>query len=143
MTSTRIFNNGPPRVKDFHVGEENFTSLSFMPIPHSVQITLAALIFDGVLDRYPRLKFGAIELGASWIPSGMRFMDSAAAAFIKNEPRLQKLTLKPSEFVQRQVCAHGCACRRAILLRQLRRSHGRRLAQVYALMIALKSNYYH
>jgi uncharacterized protein len=99
------FNNGLPRVKDFHGGEENFTSLSFMPIPHSVQITLAALIIDGVLDRYPLLKFGAIELGASWIPSWMRFMDSAAAAFLRNEERLQKLSLKPSEFVQRQVRA--------------------------------------
>ena len=97
------FNNGLPRVKDFHGGEENFTSLSFMPIPHSVQITLAALIIDGVLERHPDLKFGAIELGASWVPSWMRFMDSAAAAFVKNEPRLQKLSLKPSEFVRRQV----------------------------------------
>ena len=99
------FNNGLPRVKDFHGGEENFTSLSFMPIPHSVQITLAALIIDGVLDRHPRLRFGAIELGASWLPSWMRFMDSAAGAFIKNEERLRKLSLKPSEFVQRQVRA--------------------------------------
>jgi len=99
------FNNGRPRVKDFHGGEENFTSLSFMPIPQSVQITLAALIIDGVLDRHPRLRFGAIELGASWVPSWMRFMDSAAGAFIKNEERLQKLSLKPSEFVQRQVRA--------------------------------------
>jgi uncharacterized protein len=97
------FNNGLPRVKDFHGGDENFTSLSFMPIPHSVQITLAALIIDGVMERHPQLKFGAIELGASWIPSWMRFMDSAAAAFIKNEPRLQRLSLKPSEFVRRQV----------------------------------------
>jgi uncharacterized protein len=96
------FNNGLPKVKDFHGGEENFTSLSFMPIPHSVQLTLAALIIDGVFERYPRLKFGAIELGASWVPSWMRFMDSAASAFIKNEPRLQKLSLKPSEFVRRQ-----------------------------------------
>lgn len=97
------FENGLPRVKDFHGGEENFTSLSFMPIPHSVQITLAALIIDGVLERFPRLKFGAIELGASWVPSWMRFMDSAALAFVKNEERLKKLTLKPSEYVQRQV----------------------------------------
>jgi uncharacterized protein len=96
------FNNGLPRVKDFHGGEENFTSLSFMPIPHSVQLTVAALIIDGVFERYPRLKFGAIELGASWVPSWMRFMDSAANAFIKHEARLQKLSLKPSEFVQRQ-----------------------------------------
>jgi predicted TIM-barrel fold metal-dependent hydrolase len=97
------FENGLPRVKDFHGGEENFTSVSFMPIPHSVQLTLAALIIDGVLDRYPRLKFGAIELGASWVPSWIRFMDSAAAAFVKNEPRLQKLSMRPSEFVRRQV----------------------------------------
>ena len=97
------FENGLPRVKDFHGGEENFTSVSYMPIPHSVELTLAALIFDGVLDRFPRLKFGAIELGASWVPGWMRNMDSAALAFIKNEERLQKLSMKPSEFVRRQV----------------------------------------
>jgi predicted TIM-barrel fold metal-dependent hydrolase len=97
------FENGLPRVKDFHGGEENFTSVSYMPIPHSVELTLAAMIFDGVLDRFPRLKFGAIELGASWVPGWMRNMDSAAHAFVKNEERLQKLSMKPSEFVRRQV----------------------------------------
>jgi uncharacterized protein len=100
--SPDYFNNGLPRVKDFHGGEENFTSLSFMPIPHSVQLTVAALIIDGVFDRYPLLKFAAIELGASWVPSWMHFLDSAASAFIKNEPRLQKLSMKPSELVRRQ-----------------------------------------
>lgn len=97
------FNNGLPRVKDFHGGEENFTSVSYMPIPHAVMTTLAALIFDRVLDRFPKLKFGVIELGASWLPGWMRFMDSGAMAFVKNEERLQKLSLKPSEFVRRQV----------------------------------------
>jgi len=97
------FNNGLPRVKDFHGGEENFTSVSFMPIPNSVMQTLACLIIDGAMDRFPRLKFGAIELGAAWVPSWMRFMDSAAAAFLKNEERLHKLTARPSEIAQRQV----------------------------------------
>ncbi len=97
------FNNGLPRVKDFHGGEENFTSVSYMPIPHSVMLTLAALIIDGVLDRFPRLKFGAIELGADWVPGWMRSMDSAAHAFIKNEDRLKKLSARPSEIVRRQV----------------------------------------
>ena len=97
------FENGLPRVKDFHGGEENFTSVSFMPIPNSAMQTLACLIIDGVFDRFPRLKFGAIELGASWLPSWMRFMDSAAAAFMKNEDRLTKLSAKPSEIAQRQL----------------------------------------
>ena len=97
------FENGLPRVKDFHGGDDNFTSVSYMPIAHSVMTTLSSLIFDGVLDRFPRLKFGAIELGASWLPGWMRNMDSAAHAFIKNEERLQKLSAKPSEIVRRQV----------------------------------------
>ncbi len=97
------FENGLPRVKDFHGGEENFTSVSYMTIPHSVMQTLAALIFDGVLDRFPRLKFGVIELGASWAPGWMRYMDAGALAFARNEDRLRALSASPSEIVRRQV----------------------------------------
>ena len=97
------FENGLPRVKDFHGGEENFTSVSFMAIPGSVMQSLACLILDGILDRFPRLKFGAIELGASWLPGWMRYLDSAHQAFYKNEERLHRLSAKPSEIVRRQV----------------------------------------
>jgi predicted TIM-barrel fold metal-dependent hydrolase len=67
--------------------------------------TLATLIFDGVLDRFPELRFGVIEQGASWLPSWMRYMDSAFHAFRRREERLQRLALLPSEFVRRQVRA--------------------------------------
>src|SRR5262249_25308757 len=97
------FDNGLPKVKDFHGGEENFTSVSFIKIPDSVQLSLAAMIFDGVLDRFPRLKFGAIELGGSWLPSWMHYMDAGYGAFYKGEERLKKLSMKPSDFVRRQV----------------------------------------
>ena len=95
--------NGLPAVPDFHGGDDNFTAVSYMPIPHAVMQTLATLIFDGVFDRFPRLKFGAIELGAAWLPGWMRAMDSAAHAFMRNETRLQQLSAKPSEIVQRQL----------------------------------------
>lgn len=94
--------NGLPPVPDFHGGDDNFTSVSYMPIPQSAMQTLATLIFDGVFDRFPNLKWGAIELGASWVPGWMRAMDSAAHAFIRNEERLQKLSARPSEIVRRQ-----------------------------------------
>ena len=93
--------NGLPFVLDFHGGAENFTSLTFMAIPLSAWQTLSALVLDGVFDRFPNLKFGAIELGASWVPSFMRFLDSAAAAFHREE-RTQKLSARPSEIVRRQ-----------------------------------------
>ncbi len=95
--------NGLPAVPDFHGGDDNFTSVSYMPIPNAAMQTLATLIFDGVFDRFPRLKWGAIELGAAWVPGWMRAMDSAAHAFQRNETRLQKLSARPSELVQRQL----------------------------------------
>ena len=95
--------NGLPPVKDFHGGDANFTSVSYIPISTSVQQTLATLIIDGIFDQFPNLKFGAIELGASWLPGWMRNLDSAAHAFLKNEERLQKLSAKPSEIARRQL----------------------------------------
>jgi len=95
--------NGLPDVPDFHGGDGNFTSVSYMAIGESPMQTLATMIFDGVLNRSPALKIGVIEQGASWLPGWMRSMDSAAGAFIKNETRLQRLSLKPSEFIHRQV----------------------------------------
>ncbi len=95
--------NGLPPVKDFIGGDGNFTSVSYMYISESPMQSLAAMIIDGVFERFPRLKFGVIEMGAAWVPGWMRSMDSAAEAFRKSEARLRNLSLKPSEYVQRQV----------------------------------------
>ena len=73
--------------------------------PHPPQQTLATLIFDGALERFPELRFGVIEQGAIWLPSWMRQMESAFDAFVRHEERLQNLSLRPSEYVRRQVRA--------------------------------------
>lgn len=93
---------GRAKVRDFHGGDENFTSTSFMTIPLSVWQTMAVLIMDGVCDRFEQLKFGAIELGASWVPSWLRFMDAGFGAFRKGEERLKNLSARPSEIARRQ-----------------------------------------
>lgn len=93
---------GQGPVLDFHGGAENFTSTSYMTIPLALWQTLSVLIVDGVFDRHEKLKFGAIELGASWVPGWMRYLDSGAAAFKKGEDRLKNLSAKPSEIAQRQ-----------------------------------------
>lgn len=97
------FNNGLPPVPDFHGGDDNFKSIDYMAIAYPVMKALTALVVDRVLDRFPRLKFGVIEQGASWVPGWMRNMDSAHNAFYRNEERLQKMSLRPSEFVKRQI----------------------------------------
>jgi uncharacterized protein len=97
------FVNGLPEVKDFHGGAENFRSVDFMAIPYPPMQSLATMIFDRIFDLFPRLKLGVIEQGASWVPGLMRMMDAALDAFRRNEERLQKLELKPSEYVRRQI----------------------------------------
>ena len=103
VMSTDYFDNGLPPVPDFHGGDTNFKSIDYLSIPPPVMQTLNALIIDGVLMRHPELRIGVIELGATWVPGWMRQLDSAHEAFRKNEERLQRMDLRPSEYVQRQV----------------------------------------
>lgn len=97
------FDNGLPIPPDFHGGAENFRSVDYMAIPFPPMQTLATMIFDGVLDRHPNLRIGVIEQGCIWLPSWLKQMESAMDAFGRHEERLQKLSLTPGEFVERQV----------------------------------------
>jgi predicted TIM-barrel fold metal-dependent hydrolase len=99
------FHNGLPVPPDFHGGEENFRSVDYMAIPHPPMQTLATMIFDGVLERFPALRVGVIEQGAVWVPSWIRQMESAVEAFGRHEERLRALSLRPFEYVSRQVRA--------------------------------------
>ncbi len=99
------FRNGLPVPPDFHGGEENFRSVDYMGIPGPPMQTLATMIFDGVLERFPGLRIGVIEQGAVWIPGWVRRMESAIDAFARHEERLRALSLRPTEYVQRQIRA--------------------------------------
>ncbi len=103
LIDPNYFVNGLPIPTDFHGGEENFRSVDYMGIPGPPMQTLATMIFDGVLDRFPDLKIGVIEQGCIWLPSWMKQMESAFDAFVRHEERLQQLSMRPSEFVERQV----------------------------------------
>jgi predicted TIM-barrel fold metal-dependent hydrolase len=105
LLSPMYMENGGPPVHDFHGGDENFRSVSYMAIPAPPMQTLATMIFDGVLDRFPELRIGVIEQGAIWMPSWMRQMEAAFEAFVKHEDRLRALSMRPSEFVHRQIRA--------------------------------------
>ncbi len=94
------FVNGLPIPPDFHGGEENFRSVDYMAIPYPPMQTLATMVFDGVFDRFPRLRIGVIEQGAIWVPSWMRQMESALEAFHKHEDRVRALRMRPSEYVR-------------------------------------------
>jgi predicted TIM-barrel fold metal-dependent hydrolase len=103
LIDPNYFNNGLPVPPDFHGGDENFRSVDYMGIPAPPAQTLATMVFDGVFERFPDLRVGVIEQGAIWVPSWMRQMEAAFDAFARHEARLQALSLRPSEYVRRQM----------------------------------------
>ena len=76
--------------------------LSFMGIGYPAELFLAALVYDGVLEKFPRLRIGVTELGATWLPSFMHFIDTGLRSF-RNIQDLSHLSMKPSDYLRRQV----------------------------------------
>ena len=103
LIDPNYFRNGLPVPPDFHGGDENFRSVDYMGIPGPPAQTLATMIFDGVFERFAELRVGVIEQGAVWVPSWVRQMEAAFEAFRRHEERLRALSLRPSEYVWRQI----------------------------------------
>lgn len=75
-----------------------FASLNFV---HEIQETLCSLVFGGVLDRFPNLKFVSVELGAGWVPYFVWQLDRRFKKFAPMADH--KLAHLPSEYMRRQV----------------------------------------
>ena len=82
---------------------EVITSKDLMVVYQPIERFLSVLILDGVLERHPRLRGGAIEMGAGWVPPLLRRLDHAVEIWSKSEPELRKLTRKPSEQASAQL----------------------------------------
>ncbi|HLK37870.1 MAG TPA: amidohydrolase family protein [Polyangiaceae bacterium] len=95
-------NNGRPLPADIHGGGENIRVKDYMVLSFAPQMFLSAVVFDGVFERFPALRGGAIELGASWVPDFLRRLDRGAMLFSKGDPALAALSLRPSEYFRRQ-----------------------------------------
>ena len=70
---------------------------------HSAQRFISVLILDGVLEKFPGLRGGVIELGAGWVPDTLRRLDHAADIWARSEPHLGEMQRKPSEQAREQL----------------------------------------
>jgi predicted TIM-barrel fold metal-dependent hydrolase len=82
-------------------GEQLFDSIFLYLAP---AVALANLILNGVLERFPRLRIGVVELTASWVPSFLLHIDGASDFYTQRhgEP-FRALADRPSEYFLRQV----------------------------------------
>jgi predicted TIM-barrel fold metal-dependent hydrolase len=98
----QFHNNGRP-VSDFLGGGENIRGKDYMVIHQSPEAFLSALVLDGTLEQFPRLRGGVIELGAMWVVPWLRRLDICQATFGKSEETMRNLPMKASEYVHRQL----------------------------------------
>jgi predicted TIM-barrel fold metal-dependent hydrolase len=82
-------------------GEQLFDSIFLYLAP---AVALANLILHGVLERFPALRIGVVELTASWVPSFLLHIDGASDFYAQRhgEP-FHPLAARPSEYFLRQV----------------------------------------
>jgi predicted TIM-barrel fold metal-dependent hydrolase len=94
--------------RELAAGSMNVETTSPKDLPvlhHSIERWLMCMIYDGVLERFPKLKIGLVELGSNWLPACLANLDIGAEQLGKFDLGLKKLSLKPSEYMQRQVRA--------------------------------------
>jgi predicted TIM-barrel fold metal-dependent hydrolase len=95
------FNNNK-QTRTHGSGDVPPNALSYMGMHFAPSLFLSAMIFDGVLDRFPGLRIAVVELGASWIISWMKHIDQGFRAFRRLQD-LSEVKLLPSQYVQRQI----------------------------------------
>jgi predicted TIM-barrel fold metal-dependent hydrolase len=78
-------------------GAEIIGAKDFAVVHHPCERFLDVLILDGVLERFPTLRGGAIEMGAGWVPGMLDRLDHAVTIWQRSEPRLATFRRLPSE----------------------------------------------
>ena len=90
-------NDGHPNRRSARGGAEVIGSKDLTVIFQSAQRFISALVLDGVLEKFPALRGGVIELGAGWVPDTIRRLDHAVDIWARSEPHLAGFGRKPSE----------------------------------------------
>ncbi|MGH8983542.1 MAG: amidohydrolase family protein, partial [Acidimicrobiia bacterium] len=97
------WNNGRPRPVDMFGGGESIRSKDYVTLHQPPEAFLSIMVLEGVLERFPRLRGGCIEQGATWVPGMLERLDDAQRMFARTEPDLEGLTLRASDYVHRQL----------------------------------------
>jgi len=89
-------------------GEVNLSPWNLSIIHLPTQNFLATVVAGGVFERHPKLRFGAIEVGAYWIgplASSLDLWHANNQTFAKTQ--VDRLPMKPSEYIRRNVRVTG------------------------------------
>jgi predicted TIM-barrel fold metal-dependent hydrolase len=90
-------------------GQERFKDPYFyihmVGMPFNLMIGCMTLIGGGIMEKYPRIKFVFLEIGAAWLPYWMWRMDDH---YDTSSHRLSNLPRPPSDYVKSESCFVSC-----------------------------------
>lgn len=68
--------------------------------PHGQLIALGAMVFNGIFDRFPRLRVAFLEGGVAWLLQALERFNGSYASFTPDDPRGAYLQLRRNETVR-------------------------------------------
>ena len=74
--------------------------------PFGIMINFAGIIFNGILDKYPNLRIGFMESGASWLLTCMERFTGSWKSHIQYDPRGRFLDLHKGETIADYINRH-------------------------------------
>ncbi|HEY7163632.1 MAG TPA: amidohydrolase family protein [Candidatus Binatia bacterium] len=90
-------------------GQERFKDPYFyihmVGMPFNLMIGIMTLIGGGIMEKYPRIKFVFLEIGAAWLPYWMWRMDDH---YTTSSHALANLPKAPSDYVRSDSCFVSC-----------------------------------
>ncbi|MTD55660.1 amidohydrolase family protein [Amycolatopsis pithecellobii] len=91
----------PGKVESTEVG---YNPLSVSTVHQAATNFISAMVLGGVFERFPSLRFGAIEFGAYWVGPLAETLDLWATRVFRKRVSAY-LSMKPSEYLNRNVRA--------------------------------------
>ena len=95
-------NNGRAATKDWMGGGENVRTKDAALLHQPPETFVSMLVLDGVLERHPRLKGAAVELGAGWVPELIRRLDWVSKVYSRVDESV-RFERPPSEQIKEQL----------------------------------------
>jgi predicted TIM-barrel fold metal-dependent hydrolase len=85
---------------------ELFPPVHALGHPFGLMINFGGLLFNGVLDHFPNVRWGFLEGGVSWLLLALERFTGSYRAFVPYDPRGDQLQLRPGEKVSDYIVRH-------------------------------------
>lgn len=83
-----------------------FAAVHSLGHPYGLMVCFAAVVFNGICDKFPNLRWAFLEGGVAWLLMCMERFDRSWETHVQYDPRKEFLQLRPGEKVSQYIRRH-------------------------------------